>query len=115
MSETVEVSKKAIARELLERGKKSGVLTFKEIMDAFRGEHFKAIFDFANFVQADQDTWEAYELLKGENNMYVKPVLKTYSTQALHFGSIPPILQRFFDCFYCPTPGLNPTFLPTYR
>ncbi len=34
MSE-VEVSKKAIARELLERGKKSGVLTFKEIMDAF--------------------------------------------------------------------------------
>ncbi len=35
MSETVEVSKKAIARELLERGKKSGVLTFKEIMDAF--------------------------------------------------------------------------------
>ncbi len=30
-----EVSKKAIARELLERGKKSGVLTFKEIMDAF--------------------------------------------------------------------------------
>ncbi len=31
----VEVSKKAIARELLERGKKSGVLTFKEIMDAF--------------------------------------------------------------------------------
>ena len=35
MSEAVEVSKKAIARELLERGKKSGVLTFKEIMDAF--------------------------------------------------------------------------------
>ena len=30
-----EISKKAIARELLERGKKSGVLTFKEIMDAF--------------------------------------------------------------------------------
>ena len=31
----VEVSKKAIARELLERGKKSGMLSFKEIMDAF--------------------------------------------------------------------------------
>ena len=28
------------------------------------GEHFKAIFDFANFVQAKQDTLEAYELLK---------------------------------------------------
>ena len=31
----VEVSKKAIAKELLERGKKNGVLSFKEIMDAF--------------------------------------------------------------------------------
>lgn len=31
----VEVSKKAILRELIERGKKTGILTFKEIMDAF--------------------------------------------------------------------------------
>lgn len=31
----VEVSKKAIAKELLERGKKNGMLSFKEIMDAF--------------------------------------------------------------------------------
>ncbi|MBQ7775663.1 MAG: sugar phosphate isomerase/epimerase [Lachnospiraceae bacterium] len=37
-----------------------------ELMEAFRGEHFKAIFDFANFVQADQDTLEAYELLKND-------------------------------------------------
>jgi sugar phosphate isomerase/epimerase len=36
----------------------------KEIMDEFGGEHFKAIFDFANFVQAGQDTLEAYEVLK---------------------------------------------------
>ena len=36
----------------------------KELMDAFYGDHFKAIFDFANFVQAKQDTLEAYELLK---------------------------------------------------
>lgn len=35
----------------------------KELMDCFYGEHFKAIFDFANFVQAKQDTLEAYELL----------------------------------------------------
>ena len=33
-------------------------------MDDFYGEHFRAIFDFANFVQAKQDTLEAYELLK---------------------------------------------------
>lgn len=36
----------------------------KELMDAYAGAHFKAIFDFANFVQAGQDTLAAYELLK---------------------------------------------------
>ena len=34
-----------------------------QLMAAFAGEHFKAIFDFANFVQAGQDTLAAYELL----------------------------------------------------
>lgn len=49
----------------------------KEIMDAFRGEHFKAIFDFANFVQADQDTLEAYELLKEDiAYIHVKDAIK---------------------------------------
>lgn len=36
----------------------------KKLMDAFYGDHFKAIFDFANFVQCQQDTQEAYQLLK---------------------------------------------------
>lgn len=36
----------------------------KKIMDAFYGNHFKAIFDFANFVQAKDDTLEGYKLLK---------------------------------------------------
>lgn len=36
----------------------------RELMDAFAGEHFRAIFDFANFVQAKQDTLEAYDMLK---------------------------------------------------
>lgn len=36
----------------------------KQIMDEFYGEHFKAIFDFANFVQAKENTIEAYRLLK---------------------------------------------------
>lgn len=35
-----------------------------ELMNAFGGEHFKAIFDFANFVQVKQDTMEAYKMLK---------------------------------------------------
>ena len=35
-----------------------------ELMKNFYGNHFKAIFDFANFVQAGQNTLEAYKLLK---------------------------------------------------
>lgn len=36
----------------------------RDLMDNFACDNFKAIFDFANFVQAGQDTWQAYELLK---------------------------------------------------
>lgn len=35
-----------------------------ELMKEFYGEHFKAVFDFANFVQCKQDTLSAYEMLK---------------------------------------------------
>lgn len=35
-----------------------------KLMETFYGDHFKAIFDFANFVQCKQDTLQAYELLK---------------------------------------------------
>lgn len=35
-----------------------------ELMETFYGNHYKAVFDFANFVQAGQDTLEAYDLLK---------------------------------------------------
>lgn len=36
----------------------------KKLMECFYGDHFKAIFDFANFIQAKQDTLQAYEMLK---------------------------------------------------
>lgn len=36
----------------------------RKLMDLFYGEHFKAIFDFANFVQASENTLDAYHLLK---------------------------------------------------
>ena len=36
----------------------------RKLMETFYGENFKAIFDFANFVQAKEDTFNAYELLK---------------------------------------------------
>lgn len=35
-----------------------------DLMKRFYGEHYKAVFDFANFVQCGQDTMEAYELLR---------------------------------------------------
>lgn len=35
-----------------------------KLMETFYGDHFKAIFDFANFVQCKQDTLQGYELLK---------------------------------------------------
>jgi sugar phosphate isomerase/epimerase len=34
------------------------------LMERFYGDHFKCTFDFANFVQCQQDTLEAFELLK---------------------------------------------------
>lgn len=36
----------------------------KKLMDNFYGDHFKVIFDFANFVQAKENTLEGYALLK---------------------------------------------------
>ena len=36
----------------------------RKIQEHFFGDHFKAVFDFANFVQCGQDTLEAYELMK---------------------------------------------------
>lgn len=36
----------------------------KKLMDSFYGDNFKAIFDFANFVQAKDNTLEGYKLLK---------------------------------------------------
>lgn len=39
-------------------------LRCEELMKTFYGEHFKGVFDFANFVQCKQDTIKAYETLK---------------------------------------------------
>ena len=36
----------------------------KELLDAYYGPHFKAVFDFANFIQVGQQTLPAYELLR---------------------------------------------------
>ena len=36
----------------------------RKLMEEFSGKYYKAVFDFANFVQCGQDTIEAYEMLQ---------------------------------------------------
>lgn len=36
----------------------------KELMEEFYGDYFKAVFDFANFVQCGQDAGDAFDLLR---------------------------------------------------
>ena len=50
-----------------------------EIMKDFYGSHFRAVFDFANFVQVGQDTLKAYELLK--------PYIAYIHVKDAHMGS----------------------------
>ncbi len=50
-----------------------------EIMKDFYGPHFKAVFDFANFVQVGQETLPAYEALK--------PYIAYVHVKDAHFGT----------------------------
>lgn len=76
----------------------------RELMDAFAGEHFKAIFDFANFVQAGQDTLEAYELLKDDiAYVHVKDALAANGNvvpAGMGDGNVAAILTRLFESGY---------------
>ncbi len=71
-----------------------------EIMDAFGGDHFKAIFDFANFVQAGQDTLEAYEMLKDHiAYIHVKDAVSGSGRvvpSGFGDGNVKEILERLF-------------------
>ncbi len=73
----------------------------RELMEEFYGEHFKAIFDFANFVQVSQDTLEAYELLKDYIvYIHVKDALSKDGSVVpvgLGDGNVPEILGKLFD------------------
>ncbi len=73
----------------------------RELMDNFAGEHFKAVFDFANFVQAGQDTLEAYELLKDYiAYIHVKDARKENGTvvpAGYGDGNVEAILRKLFE------------------
>lgn len=76
----------------------------RELMEAFYGDHFKAIFDFANFVQAKQDTLEAYELLKDYiAYIHVKDALWDNGSvvpAGMGDGNVAVILKKLFEKGY---------------
>ena len=86
----------------------------KKLMDTFYGDHFKAIFDFANFVQCGQDTLEAYEMLKSYiAYIHVKDALKSDQSvvpAGYGDGNVAVILKRLsasgFDGFLSLEPHL---------
>ena len=66
--------------------------------------HFKAIFDFANFVQCGEDTQECYDLLKDEIvYIHIKDAVSTDSQNVVcgtGEGKIPEILAQAIDSGY---------------
>ena len=71
-----------------------------EIMKELGSDHFRAIFDFANFVQCGQDTLEAYELLRNYvDYIHVKDARKENGTVVpvgYGDGNVEAILRKLF-------------------
>ena len=71
-----------------------------EIMKKLGSNHFRAIFDFANFVQCGQDTLEAYDLLKDYvDYIHVKDARKENGTVVpvgYGDGNVEAILKKLF-------------------
>lgn len=89
----------------------------KLLLERFYGPHYKAVFDFANFVQCGQDTMEAYDMLRpyisyvhvkdakfltaevtpaGEGDGQVEPILRRLVADGYHgFLSLEPHLIDF--------------------
>lgn len=72
----------------------------RELFDALGCANFRGIFDFANFVQAKQDTLKAYELLKNDiSYVHVKDAIwETGKVVPAGFGdgNVKEILTRMF-------------------
>ena len=76
----------------------------KAMFRAIDSKYFKAIFDFANFVQCGEDTAQCYELLR-EDVVYIH--IKDAVTTSSHNvvcgsgeGKIPQLLQQFIESGY---------------
>ena len=75
-----------------------------ELMKAFYGDHFKAVFDFANFVQAGQETLDAYRMLQPYiAYVHVKDALAENGNvvpAGMGDGHVAEILDRLSDAGY---------------
>ena len=75
-----------------------------EILKAVASPSFKAIFDFANFVQCGEDTQECYDLLKDEIvYIHIKDAVSTDNQNVVcgtGEGKIPEILRRQSESGY---------------
>lgn len=75
-----------------------------EILKEVASPSFKAIFDFANFVQCGEDTQECYDLLKDEVvYIHIKDAVSTDSQNVVcgtGEGKIPEILKQAIDSGY---------------
>lgn len=76
----------------------------KEILKEVGSKQFKAIFDFANFVQCGEDTQECYDLLKDEVvYIHIKDAVTTDSENVVcgtGEGKIPEILAQAIKSGY---------------
>lgn len=72
----------------------------KLLFDRLACPHFKAAFDFANFVQCEQDTAECWELLHDQIvYIHIKDALPGYLLNVpagTGLGKIPELLRRAF-------------------
>jgi sugar phosphate isomerase/epimerase len=75
-----------------------------EIMKEFYGDHFQAVFDFANFVQCKQDTLEAYDMLKPYiSYVHIKDALWSDASvvpAGMGDGNVEKILRKLKDSGY---------------
>ena len=75
-----------------------------DLMKELYGDHFKAVFDFANFVQCGEDTIRAYELLRPYvAYIHIKDALKKDGSvvpSGSGDGNVAELLGRFKDSGY---------------
>ena len=83
-----------------------------KLMERFYGAHFKAVFDFANFVQVGQDTLEAYQLMKPYiHYIHVKDALmetEEVVPAGKGDGHVEEILRQLFESGYQGILSLEP-------